>query len=232
MTDLLIEVESIQKTGERLEDPKYLPSENELIKLFQPDIVGLDWLGFIDEVYKKIGYEIITNEYIEAVTKYLSRRVEEINAENDKRVVILEVGAGTGRLSHFIDESLKSKSQNYDVVSTDLSLDNSQNLRTVEQLGYEEAIEKYHPDIIICSWMPSGQDWTPTFRNNQSTKEYILIGIEGGRTGNENTYKEVEGFTKAELIPEVNQFGLESSPYNLTIGGKVKKSKTYSFRRN
>jgi hypothetical protein len=50
----------------------------------------------------------------------------------------------------------------------------------VEKLGVEEAIARYANDseqqvIVLCSWMPMGDDWTPIFRKG-GVDEYILIG--------------------------------------------------------
>jgi len=59
----------------------------------------------------------------------------------------------------------------------------------VEKLSVEQALEKYtgatpvsttgtneRPQVIVlCSWMPMGQDWTSYFRNAE-VDEYILIG--------------------------------------------------------
>lgn len=51
----------------------------------------------------------------------------------------------------------------------------------VETLNVQQALEKYcnehghRPVIVLCSWMPMGQDWTQDFRK-ANVKEYILIG--------------------------------------------------------
>jgi hypothetical protein len=50
----------------------------------------------------------------------------------------------------------------------------------VEKLGVEAAIARYatdseHQVIVLCSWMPMGDDWTPIFRKG-GVDEYILIG--------------------------------------------------------
>jgi len=63
----------------------------------------------------------------------------------------------------------------------------------VERLSVDSSLEKYRPRmvsstdsevvtppqsrlIVICSWMPPGQDWTKDFRNERLVEEYILIG--------------------------------------------------------
>jgi hypothetical protein len=55
----------------------------------------------------------------------------------------------------------------------------------VEKLSLSEALQQYNPFdsnrtrnhqlIVICSWMPTGVDWTQQIRDNH-VDEYILIG--------------------------------------------------------
>ena len=67
---------------------------------------------------------------------------------------------------------------------------------SVERLSVVSSLEKYRPMrvsssthsdgevlttpqsrlIVLCSWMPPGQDWTKDFRNERQVEEYILIG--------------------------------------------------------
>uniref|UniRef100_A0A7S2Y5G7 Uncharacterized protein n=1 Tax=Entomoneis paludosa TaxID=265537 RepID=A0A7S2Y5G7_9STRA len=55
------------------------------------------------------------------------------------------------------------------------------NRSKVEKLSYQQAVEKYCRGdsskhvIVICSWMPMGEDWSKVFRQNM-VDEYILIG--------------------------------------------------------
>ena len=48
--------------------------------------------------------------------------------------------------------------------------------KEIEQLNHNEAIKKYQPEIIICSWMPYQKDFSKDFRSQKSVKEYLLIG--------------------------------------------------------
>jgi len=126
------------------------------------------------------------------------------NGRKKKDVVILDVGAGNGILAHFIREYMGGKSDNNGhhqhphgkkkmnsknnknislpkVIATDDGSWNIQPKVKVEKLSVVEAMKKYntnennHHLIIICSWMPMGEDWTQAFRD-AGADEYILIG--------------------------------------------------------
>ncbi len=85
--------------------------------------------------------------------------------------------------------SKRSKTAPMTVIATD---DGSWQIKpkaNVEKLGVSETLEKYKPYsnnrndvdvkrhhlIVICSWMPMGEDWTQAFRDT-NVDEYILIG--------------------------------------------------------
>ena len=59
----------------------------------------------------------------------------------------------------------------------------------VEKLDYEEAISRYKPDIVLCSWKPSGEDWF-SFPSEEPLK-LIHIG-DAGRSGTFNKYCNID----------------------------------------
>ncbi len=107
----------------------------------------------------------------------------------------------------------------------------------VEKLSVEQALEKYasnHTDpsspdddskqrpqvIVICSWMPMGQDWTSQFRK-ANVDEYILIGeADDGSCGdnwltwgNPAFYDQSAGIkTSSDHDEESNFFDSEGNP--------------------
>ena len=105
------------------------------------------------------------------------------------------------------------------IVATD---DGSWNIKpkaNVEILSVAEAMDKYSPYkdnsepkskqhhlIVICSWMPMGDDWTKAFRD-AAVDEYILIGeCDDGNCGH-NWYtwgnqEFFEGVSEDQLIPD------------------------------
>ena len=57
-------------------------------------------------------------------------------------------------------------------------------LCTVECLDYQSALDRHTPHLIICSWMPLGDDWTEAFRKCKSVAAYLLLGeIDDGCCG-------------------------------------------------
>jgi hypothetical protein len=146
---------------------------------------------------------------------------------DDVDTTILDVGAGDGRLIYFLRRAMteiessktrtqirkkgsKLKSCIPTFIATDDGSWRAPIYKTshiqVEQLSAEQAVEKYAPNpnetnkrlIVICSWMPPGEDWTYLFRrparieelsphaenefensiqkNTGLVEEYILIG--------------------------------------------------------
>ena len=52
----------------------------------------------------------------------------------------------------------------------------------VERLDAEAALSAHAPRIVLCSWMPSGIDWTRAMRACPSVHEYLLVGEPDGST--------------------------------------------------
>jgi len=134
------------------------------------------WHVYCNDRFKAIRYEVFTTDYVEAFATYLKGRIDALAFKNP---VILEVGAGDGRLSYALQKRLPSS---VSVIATD---DNSWFSVTtpayvkdfqVKQLNYKQALAEFKPHIVICSWMPKFADWTAAFRACPSVREYILIG--------------------------------------------------------
>jgi hypothetical protein len=121
-----------------------------------------------------------------------------LSASADERVedaweepwTLLEIGAGDGRLSHFLSVELAKASGGSSgeaaaggavkVVATDSygwGLKKSKSdFMHVEDVGFERALQKHQPEVVLVSWMPMGVDWTAAIRATPSVKEYILVG--------------------------------------------------------
>jgi hypothetical protein len=209
------------------------------------------------------SYELWTREYVRGLAQYLLGRIDEMNDRDDdgdvrgggrrrkKRTTVLDVGAGDGRLAHFLRLAMREiaggggalskptkegkkkrkRARNSlhqrdegtpndglpDIVATDdgswrAPIYDKEN--AVERLSVIESLETYRPRgvsttattttmttasktttedsrlIVLCSWMPPGQDWTAAFRRPiadvddgrdrdgtaRLVEEYILIG--------------------------------------------------------
>ena len=124
-------------------------------------------------------YEFYSQEFVAALAEYIC-----IRSKGNADTVVLEVGAGNGRLAFLLNRALKSLqgSSAPRVVATDPILEAAPGQQAalshhnVEAIDYKSAMQKYKPDIVLCAWMPMDQDWTLDFRAESSLKEYILVG--------------------------------------------------------
>ncbi len=199
----------------------------------------------------------MNKEFISALGDYLIGRSKEFGGTKEKPILALEVGAGNGRLTHFLKERINQKKiENINLIATDIGKWWGWPFFwkpdfPVEKLSYNKALLKYNPDIIICSWMPD-KDWTADFRQQKTVKEYILAG-KTDETGigycgdpwrtwgayspdEEKEFKgkippyEVDGFEKIPL-DGVSKYQICRDDYPWEKGGIVQHSRTVSFRR-
>lgn len=178
----------------RLLDPYYLPSFEEVVGAFNfesgSDGQLTDWQRFIIGVLPYNMFECFTREHIEGLSEYLSRRIDELSKTRERPITILDACAGNGRLPYFINRHLTSLTDEYKfrVIAGDDGTTHQGGLGErhppvyeVENIDYKSAIQKYKPDMVIASWIPSSDDerpseWLDFFRKSPSVAEYILIG--------------------------------------------------------
>jgi hypothetical protein len=233
--------EDIAKMQEKLMDALYLPSYYEVKKYFDAvpkySTEDKNWRDFVDEDYKI--YEIYTREFIERLSIFLADQIRELKTET-RPIKILEVGAGNGRLTYFLNNSLKKlSSDSIKFIAIDSGESEIKEIFSetpVEKIDYKEALKKYKPQIVICSWMPHDEDWSAAFRAEKSVEEYILIGEEDGCCGNnaetwgdaseKNNPYEADNFERQRLSDLSNvQFS------RIDIIEKNPTSKTNLFKR-
>ena len=133
-------------------------------------------------------YEMFTKEYVFSMAEYLTGRCVHLD-----HPLILEVGAGNGRLTHHLRKHLDVEMIATDSFDDFWPIDRSE--EHVENLDHKQAMEKYAVDgrdvIIVVSWMPYQDDWTPDFRENPNVVEYVFIGEGwGGCCGDESVFEE------------------------------------------
>lgn len=194
----------------KLSDPTYLPSKIELaseLPAYQagrtytiqdqrqpgsfPDETYVESLFF--ETYGSMAYEILTQEFVEAFAAYLEQRIKEISERTKSPVMIVEPGAGAGRLSYFLRQKLNETCAGlFEIRATDtheLAKDGSivtSDRIPVEPLDVQVTLERYKPQIVLVSWMPKAATWDNLFAQDPHLQEYILIGepaITGGWVG-------------------------------------------------
>ncbi|MEI9966416.1 MAG: hypothetical protein WDN67_02030 [Candidatus Moraniibacteriota bacterium] len=133
---------------------------------------------FLEELESLVIHEIINREYIEELTGYIEHRsMKRSSKRGGLPFIVLEIGAGNGRLAHFMQKQLTQNNESVRYLATDKSFSASP-YGNVEILEASQALEKYHPDLVICSWMPLYTDLSPLFRKTESVQEYLLIGPE------------------------------------------------------
>ena len=125
---------------------------------------------------------------------------------------VLECGAGTGALSHFLAEHLAGFAE---VIAADDHRDKlaagGTIARVVSQLDSERAIRQHDPCYVVIAWQPSGIDWTLHCREEgASCREYLLLGEPDGSTCG-------DGWATWGVVPENgDEYGLDedsTKPY-------------------
>ena len=167
----------------KMRDPSFLPPHELVYSHFKKfkTIYGkstpdqIKWENFLKEGNKI--FEIWTKEYINAFGDYLAQRVQELGGTKENPTVVLEIGAGDGRLTHFLQQKMNEiMPGQIKLIASDSGKWEIPPSFPVENINSKEAIQKHKPNIIICSWMPNDIDLTSEFRAIESVDEYILIG--------------------------------------------------------
>jgi len=224
---------------ENMRDPSHLPAHREITRAFR---TKAEWESFCDMDGNRV-YEFINEEFVEALCTYLAQRISAYR-KGEQPVTILEVGAGNGRLSHFLRERLEAKVPGaFDLKTTGSGTWRLNTTFPVETMDHAQALATYKPEIVIFSWMPYGEDATADFRAAESVKEYLLIGEEEGCCGdmwftwgdkfgaqpeekNKPAPYEADGFDRQEIKRVSDeQICRTDDP------GMYYRSKTVSFRR-
>lgn len=193
-------------------------------------------------------FEIFTEEYIDKFGRYLAQRAESLGATAKKPITILEVGAGSGKLSHFLQKKLDEIAPGkVKVIATDNgSWSGIKKPFPVEAINQRDALSKYKPEIVISSWMPPHTDWTASFRAAPSVNEYLLIGwSDDGVTGKKWKtwgFQEDQGDEKLTTTPyAADGFSRVNNPNNVSdvqlsrlffMDADKQHTDTTSFRRD
>lgn len=184
---------------ERLRSPAYLPTTEEVQavcksyssveesygdgKTYLYNSVTTDDFSILFPEWN--AYEILTKEFIASFAGYIASQI----AKRDMKepCTILELGAGTGRLAHFLKRELEERvPDRFSYHATDNGSEEiPDQFGMVEPLDYVEALEKHKPHIVLVSWMPYEIDWSKSIRRTPTVDEYILIGEAGGCVGHE-----------------------------------------------
>lgn len=161
----------------------------------------------------------LTVEFVQALATYIARAY----ARHGSAGGIIEVGAGCGRLAHFLNETGFIP---VEIVATDSQpkpTPSHPNGRfPVKALDDAAAIAAHAPvTIILCTWMPPAEDWTRRWRAKR-VAEYVLVGALGDEQLTCN--KEHPGYERIMLA--------EVSRHMLHHGGTRMQRPNTAFSQN
>ncbi len=155
-----------------------------------------EWKNFFDDE-RHSTFELWNEEYLNGLAEYLAQSITRLDltteGDSEEPIVILEAGAGDGRLTHFLQQKLdRLIPGKVKIIACDSGTQiegggswNTNATFPVEKMDQKEAIEKHKPKIVICSWMMPNQDLSRDFRV-PSVEEYLLIGkADSGISGEE-----------------------------------------------
>lgn len=206
--------ETLKMIRELREECKKLTESLNPYPGFSPNTILYDLLS----QHGLVVYQFWTKELVDGLAAYIG----------EKRT--LEVGAGDGMLA----VTLKERGVNIVAVDNGMYQLIIPKIVTeviqIQKMSYRKALEKYAPEVVLCSWMPYGEDWTGDFRSCESVEEYILIGDKitgdaGGSCGRESIWDFHPGFETVELS-ELTEFSLS----RLEVFGEG-RSVVVSFKR-
>ncbi|KKQ34083.1 MAG: hypothetical protein US50_C0063G0002 [Candidatus Nomurabacteria bacterium GW2011_GWB1_37_5] len=176
-------------------NPLYLPRYSELKDAFSlienSDMEKYDMETALSRLFvgndlENTPFEPWNEEFVKQLGFYIDERIKDYKSKDtNTQFNILEVGARDGGLSYFLNDFINRKDFQKDKDLNFIASDNLQNYKKdwkelpnvpLEKIDYKKAIEKFRPSIVVCSYMPSKEDWTEFFRSKKFIKEYILIG--------------------------------------------------------
>jgi hypothetical protein len=103
---------------------------------------------------------------------FYSRELIKVLADMIAGRTCLEIGAGDGTLTRFLNE------QGVQLTATDTHGWSAavQYPQWVVKLGAREALSKYKPEVVISSWPPAQNDFERNVFNTPSVQLYVVIG--------------------------------------------------------
>lgn len=152
--------------------------------------VALGWFRFwwFFVTQKKLLMPLVQDQGIYCF--YTKELIREIGALAAGRPC-LEIGAGDGTLARFLSAS------GVQVIATDdLSWKHAiEYPENVQNLNAKQALQKYDPSVVICSWPPAGNDFERHVFSSKNVQLYIVIGSRYKFvSGNWETYNSQDKF--------------------------------------
>jgi len=184
-----------------IHDSMYLPSLEELddfIASVKDDSDKLEFNG-------RLEHQLLSKEYIRSLGAYYVDRISQL-LEGQEELKIMELGAGSGRLTHFLSNEIlsnlsESQKNRVHFVATDKS-PVADSLFPVEKMTVKDVMVREEPDMVLLSW-PS-YNWMRYFdESGDGIKDIMLIGIpmscEGPYSGSTSEWGDIEGYERIEI---------------------------------
>jgi len=181
-----------QDVVNRLRSLEFLPDFNDVIQI-RPEYRKYWRIEFGDG-------ELLSQEFVDEIAFSLKNIVN----KEDK---ILEIGAGSGRLSQFLRQRT-----GFNIVAIDNNRAAIPICFSVKRLDVREAYDLYQPTILIISWPPDDMSWRPI---PKSVQKIILFG-EASECGGGNIWKAPAGFNILSLH-QVEKFQQSVSSFSQSV---------------
>lgn len=112
---------------------------------------------------------------------------------------VLEIAAGDGTLSRFLRDA------GVDIRATDDHSWSAIDYGDVEKLEARAALQRYRPEVVVCSWPPAGNPFEKAVFQTESVQRYIVItSVSRANASDWDAYAAQQDFTVAEH-PELSR---------------------------
>ena len=100
-------------------------------------------------------HEILSAELIDGLVDHLMLALADVQCP-----VLLEIGAGNGVLSAQLRREFGRRNRAVRIIACDNFQNQISEIAPVLKMSCAEALQKFNPDCVLVSWMPSRIDWT------------------------------------------------------------------------
>ncbi len=112
---------------------------------------------------------------------------------------VLEIAAGDGTLSRFLRDA------GVDIRATDDHSWSAIDFTGVEKMEARAALQRYRPEVVVCSWPPAGNPFEKAVFQTESVQRYIVItSVSRANASDWDAYAAQQDFTVAEH-PELSR---------------------------
>lgn len=208
----------------KFRDPEYLPTREEVLQIKR-------YMNYSDEFG---DHEILSKEFIAELGAQIQKDLHGI-LQTQETACVLEVGAGSGRLTHFLSNVVmdglgEEEKKQVTFVATDSSQEQIPSTFHVQSFSTKDAVKELKPTIVITSWPRVSPE--EIVQDAPWIKEVVVMGepeVCAGGNGNYE-WEDVKEFAKKKL-QNVTDLQVCRTDYHDTRGTIIRHSKTTVFVR-